>query len=156
MRALVWNCRGVGSPLTVPQIEESVKLHSLELIFLSETKNKKEIMNRVRLKLRYDRMVVVDPIGIAGGMAVMWRNDLKVCQILCTDFTIKVLLEKTGARDRWWLICLYASSEDLLREKQWRIIEDRMSGWGQKWVLAGDMNDILSNDEKWGRGELEA
>ena len=74
-------------------------------------------MNRVRLKLRYDRMVVVDPIGIAGGMAVMWRNDLKVCQILCTDFTIEVLLEKTGARDMWWLICLYASSEDLHREK---------------------------------------
>ncbi|XP_071939813.1 uncharacterized protein [Coffea arabica] len=47
MRALVWNCRGVGSPLTVPQLKESVKLHSPELIFLSETKNRKDVMNKL-------------------------------------------------------------------------------------------------------------
>ena len=62
MRALVWNCRSVGSLLTVLQLEESVKLHSLELIFLSETKNRKDVMNKVRLKLRYDRLFVIDPV----------------------------------------------------------------------------------------------
>ncbi|XP_027182377.1 uncharacterized protein LOC113780798 [Coffea eugenioides] len=150
MRALVWNCRGVGSPLTVPQLKESVKLHSPELIFLSETKNRKDVMNKVRLQLRYDRLFVVDPVGRAGGLAVLWRNELQICKVLYTDFTIELLMERTGARARWWLICVYASSEDQIREKQWKVIEGRKSLWGQNWVLAGDMNDILSNDEKWG------
>ena len=78
----------------------------------------------------------------------MWRNELQVCKVLYTDFNIEMLLERNGARARWWLICVYVSSEDQISEKQWKIIEDRKSLWGQNWVLTGDMNDILSNDEK--------
>ena len=34
---------------------------------LSETKNKKCFMNKVMMKLRYDKLFVVDPIGKSGG-----------------------------------------------------------------------------------------
>lgn len=74
-------------------------------------------MNKVRLKLRYDRLFMIDLVGKASGLAVMWRNELQVCKVLYTDFNIEMLLERNGARARWWLICVYVSSEDQIREK---------------------------------------
>ena len=67
MKALVWNCRSVESPLTVPQLKEIINLHFPEVVFLSETKNRKCFMNKVMMKLRYDKLFVVDPIGKSGG-----------------------------------------------------------------------------------------
>ena len=54
------------------------------------------------------------------------------------------------------LIGIYANTNDQIREQQWKTIENRTAVWGMNWMGAGDMNDILSNDEKWGgnlRGE---
>ncbi|XP_071918974.1 uncharacterized protein [Coffea arabica] len=151
MRAVVWNCRGSGSPLTVSQLEEVVRLHSPELVFLAETKNKKFVMNKIRMRLRYDSLFVVDPIGRAGGLAVIWRKDLEVKRVLFTDFTIEWNVEGKGTEEDWWFVGIYASSSYQLREQQWKTIEHRTNIWGRNWILAGNMNDLLSSGEKWGR-----
>ena len=90
MKALVWNCRGAGSPLTVLQLKEIVNLHSPEVICLAETKNRKCFMNTVRMKLRYDKLFVVDPVGRSGGLAVMWKKELAVSRVLSTVFLIEM------------------------------------------------------------------
>ena len=85
----MWNCQGVGSPLTVPQLEEVVKLHSLQLIFLSETKNKKSYLNTVKMKLKFDKLFVIDPIEKSEGLAIMWRMELGVKKVLFIDLQLK-------------------------------------------------------------------
>ncbi|XP_071914055.1 uncharacterized protein [Coffea arabica] len=70
----------------------------------------------------------VDPVGRSGGLAVMWKKDVQV---------------------KKWLICIYASTDDATREQQWQIIRERKVLWGNRWLIAGDMNDIVSNGEKW-------
>ncbi|XP_071923061.1 uncharacterized protein [Coffea arabica] len=104
MRAVVWNFRDAGSPLTVSQLEEVVRLHSPELVFLAETKNKKYVMNKIRMRLRYDNLFVVDPIGRAGGLAVVWRKDLVVKRVLSTEFTIELNVERKGTEKDWWFV----------------------------------------------------
>ncbi|XP_027166019.1 uncharacterized protein LOC113765985 [Coffea eugenioides] len=37
-----------------------------------------------------------------------------------------------------------------IRKHQWKVLTVRQQLWGDKWLLAGDFNDILSNEEKWG------
>ena len=34
------------------------------------------------MKLRFDKLFVMDPRGKAGGLAVMWRNDIKVDKLI--------------------------------------------------------------------------
>ena len=150
MRALVWNCRGVGSPLTVPQLKELVQVHSPSLIFLSETKKKKTFINSVKQWVRFDELFVVDPMGLAGGLAVIWKRDIQVKSILFTSFTIELLIGDQGGSKDWWCVCAYTSSDDKIREQQWRVLERRTQIWGDCWALMGDLNDIKSNGEKWG------
>lgn len=49
-----------------------------------------------------------------------------------------------------WFIGIYASCEDQVRKNQWKVVKDRSRLWGEKWIIMGDFNDIVSNEEKWG------
>ena len=153
MRALVWNCRGVGSPLTVPLLTEAVLLHFPSLVFLSETKNKKSVLNSVKQKIKFDNLFVVDPVGMARGLAVMWKEEVLVKKVLFTSFTIELLIVDRDTNLEWWCVCIYASPDDSVRKAQWEVITRRSQLWGESWAIMGDMNDIVSNGEKWGGRE---
>ena len=116
MRALVWNCRGVGSSLTIPLLKEAVLLHFPSLVFLSETKNKKSVLNSVKQKIKFDNLFVVDPVGMAGGLAVMWKDEVTVKRVLFTSFTIELLIGDRDTNLDWWCVCIYASPDDSVRK----------------------------------------
>ncbi|XP_071921713.1 uncharacterized protein [Coffea arabica] len=75
MRVLVWNCQGVGSPLTVPHLKEVNNLSSPSLIFLSETKNRKQVIDRIARGLRCDSNVAVEAMNKAVGTRHMIVGD---------------------------------------------------------------------------------
>ncbi|XP_027150198.1 uncharacterized protein LOC113750422 [Coffea eugenioides] len=150
MRALVWNCQGVGSPLTVPHLREVNNLLSPNLIFLSKTKNKRLVVDRIARGLRFDNSVVVEAMHKSGGMAVMWKEDTKILEVNQTAFTIEVRIEDYEHHCDWWFVGIYASCDAQIRKEQWRVLRDRSRLWGDRFLIAGDFNDIVSNDEKWG------
>lgn len=61
----------MGGPSTIAQLKESIRLYLPYIIFISETKQKKEFVNTVckRLKWKY-RWEVVEPVGRSGRMLV--------------------------------------------------------------------------------------
>ncbi|XP_071900968.1 uncharacterized protein [Coffea arabica] len=150
MRALVWNCQGVGSPLTVPHLREVNNPLSPNLIFLSETKNRRLVVDRIARGLRFDNSVVVEAMHKSGGMAVMWKEDPKTLEVNQTAFTIEVRIEDYEYHCDWWFVGIYASCDAQIRKEQWRVLRDRSRLWGDRFLIAGDFNDIVSNDEKWG------
>ena len=42
-----------------------------------------------------------------------------------TDFSIELQIEDSGDESKWWLICVYVSSVEAVKEKQWNIITER-------------------------------
>ena len=92
MRVLVWNCQGVGSPLTIPQLKEANNLLSPNILFLSETKNKAKFMESVRQKLGFEESKVVEAMNRAGGMTLMWRKEVTMIQVLESAFTLEAHL----------------------------------------------------------------
>ncbi|XP_071921715.1 uncharacterized protein [Coffea arabica] len=152
MRVVAWNCRGAGSPLTVPQLKEVIRLHSPMVVFLSETKNRKRVIDVVMKQIQFDRNVVVEPEGRAGGLAMFWKQEVKVREVYTSECSIEIKIYDEEVRDEWWCIGLYASTDDGIRRGQWEFLEERMKVWGDKWMMIEDFNDIISNGEKWGGG----
>lgn len=103
MRILFWNYRGLGGPSTISQLKESMRLHLLDIIFLSETKKKKCFVTTVckRLKCK-DRWAVVDPVGRQGGMLLFWSENVKVCQLIKSEFCLEVEIEGPDFVGTWW------------------------------------------------------
>ncbi|XP_071920784.1 uncharacterized protein [Coffea arabica] len=150
MKVGVWNCRGAGSSLTVPQLKEVIHLHSPGVLFLSETKNQKKFMKNVKKRLNFDDSAVVDSVGKAGGLALFWKHWIKMIEVEVSSFYITARMMDMEARCEWAFIGVYASTDDKQRRSQWRELEGKMNQWGERWIIAGDFNDILTNWEKWG------
>ena len=74
MSLLSWNCRGLGNPRTVRELRHLVKEKKPRFLFLMETKIREYRMQRVRHKVGFDGMFVVDPIGTSGGLAFLWKD----------------------------------------------------------------------------------
>ncbi|XP_027090153.2 uncharacterized protein [Coffea arabica] len=85
-----------------------------------------------------------------GGLAVLWKQELRVKKVLFTSFTIELLIEDEETRVNWWCICVYASTDVGIRREQWEVVTRKSVLWGEYWAVIGDFNDITSNDEKWG------
>lgn len=76
MRALSWNCRGMGQALTVRTASNLVQQHGVNSLFLIETKCCVESLERFARRLGFQYWADVDVVGKAGGLgSVGW-----VCQ----------------------------------------------------------------------------
>ncbi|XP_071905855.1 uncharacterized protein [Coffea arabica] len=150
MKVVVWNCRGVGGPLTIPQLKEVTNFHSPKVVFLCETKNQEGFMGKVQRKIKYDNSYFVNSIGRAGGLALFWNNEVTLDKIVSTDWCISARVEDKDSKGYWGLVCVYASTDSNIRKAQWKSLEDRMRDWGEDWIIVGDFNDLRSSEEKWG------
>ncbi|XP_071905690.1 uncharacterized protein [Coffea arabica] len=150
MKVLVWNCQGAGSPLTVPQLREANNFLSLNIIFMSETKNRFSYMKKVQKILRFKKSVIVEAMDRKEGMALFWNNDIEVRKVVTTALIIEALVIDPDTQIEWWFIGVYMRCDAYIRKQQWKVLTVRKQLWGDKWLLAGDFNDILSNEEKWG------
>ncbi|XP_071926170.1 uncharacterized protein [Coffea arabica] len=142
MKALVWNCQGAGSPLTIPQLREACNLLSPNLVFLCETKNRKIFMEKLQKQLRFEESVMVESMNKAGGMAVMWSNEVQVMDVVTTAFTVEVHIMESEANVDWWFIGIYASTDDQIRRNQWEVIERRKGKpwtWSNQWTQEGEI-----------------
>ncbi|XP_071923234.1 uncharacterized protein [Coffea arabica] len=153
MKAVVWNCRGAGGLLTIPQLKEVLNFHSPNVVFLYETKNQEKFMRKVQRRIRFDNGHFVNAIGRVEGLAFFWNNEVLIEQVCSTDWYISACIVDKETTRHWWLVCVYASTDGNTRKEQWKYIEERKKDWGEAWVIVGDFNDLRTNEEKWGGQE---
>ncbi|XP_027067539.1 uncharacterized protein [Coffea arabica] len=153
MKVAVWNCQGAGGPLTISQLKEVLHLHFPNIMFLCETKNQERYMKQVQKRVNFENRFVVNPKGRAGGLALFWKEDVVLLGVQGSDWYIAAIVVEKETNDDWWLVGIYASTEDRVRKHQWKTIEEKKREWGEKWAVMGDFNDISSNGEKWGGRE---
>ncbi|XP_071933729.1 uncharacterized protein [Coffea arabica] len=96
------------------------------VVFLSETKNRKRVIDVVMKQIQFDGNVVVEPDGRAGGLAMFWKQEVKVRGVYTSECSIEIKIYDEEVRDEWWCIGLYASTDDGIRRGQWEFLEERM------------------------------
>ena len=70
MIAISWNCQNAGSALTVKALKMLKRKYDSDVVFLMETKNRRDRLEGLREKLKFGEGVYVDPEGLSGGLAL--------------------------------------------------------------------------------------
>ena len=78
MNLLSWNCRGLSNLQTVNALSEVVRKEEPKIIFLVETKLNRDWMDMVKDKCNFKNGLYVDNIGSKGGLAMLWKEEVKL------------------------------------------------------------------------------
>lgn len=88
MTFISWNCRGLGAALTVKELKGLCLKFKSQVCFLTETRMKEKKLERIRRRsFGFGNAFYVNPIGLAGGIALWWNEDVNI-QILYSSKNI--------------------------------------------------------------------
>ncbi|XP_074346276.1 uncharacterized protein LOC141685051 [Apium graveolens] len=149
MSLLAWNCRGLANSRTVRYLGDIVTQIRPSFIFLSEILVKKNVFEKVCMKLGFAGFHNVDSYGTGGGLVLMWKND---CNIVIKDnclhyIDFKISIDQIG---RWRYTGYYGCPERERRQESWNMLRDLAGRSTLSWCLIGDLNDMMLADEKLG------
>ena len=75
MRILSWNARGLGSTRAFNSLLSHKQDWKPDLIFLMETHCQHEKLERWKIKLGFNSKLVINSVGLSGGLCLFWTND---------------------------------------------------------------------------------
>ena len=78
MNILSWNVRGLGNPRAFQALRKILQWHGAQLVFLCETKVSTMLMNVIANKLSFENCRAVNCNGRGGGIAMLWKSDIRV------------------------------------------------------------------------------
>ena len=93
---------GIWPTLTIKALKKLRRRYDPKLFFLMETRNGQEVLEKLRRIVRYDNYVYIDPKGLNGGLALWWRNEVKVKVLkvtnICIDSFVTMKEKKTVSK----------------------------------------------------------
>lgn len=78
MKILSWNCCGMAAATTVNELKDLYKRNMPAIVFLLETRVRSHKVNNFKRKLGYKHAFTVDPIGLLGGLCLLWTNQIEI------------------------------------------------------------------------------
>ncbi|CAM8962958.1 unnamed protein product [Rhodiola kirilowii] len=155
MRALSWNCRGLGHPRSVRELAEAARLHRLDRIGLQETKIEVGRLEGIQRKLGFKYGFHVPTTGLSGGLALWWREEVNVQILSFSKYHIDARID--GERiERVTLF--YGEPVTGRRGLTWSLLKRLNELYEYPWLIMGDFNEVCFSWEVRGgrvRGEWQ-
>ncbi|KAI9114763.1 hypothetical protein K1719_014461 [Acacia pycnantha] len=98
----------------------------------------------------FDGFEFVPSVGRSGGLVVVWKKDLMDVVLLQRDRQFLHLSCSIPGKGDFHLTTVYAIPRAALKQLLWQELANLALSMSGPWVVAGDMNDILSPDERVG------
>ena len=115
MSCLSWNYQGLGNPQTEDELIALVSNKDPKIVFLMETKLEKILMERIGRKMQSNNIFVVPHVNMAGGLALLWREEINLDIQTYSDQHIDAFINH-GVDDVWQLTSFYGDPEIANRE----------------------------------------
>lgn len=147
---LLWNCLGLGTPLTVRALRDLIRAEDPKIVFLMETRMTSKQMKRLKFKLGFDCGIFVDRVGLGGGLALLWMSSVDVTLRSFSKNHIDVMIEAVGSTPAWRLTGFYGEPVTSKRYLTWRLLSQLGRQIDCPWCCIGDFNEILGYHEKEG------
>jgi ribonuclease HI len=117
---------------------------------LSETKTQSDTAIVILNNLGYFLLSHVSPIGSKGGLLLAWRLGVHLEYFSSTVNTINAWCYSDPSHKPWLLTCIYGPPEKFNNSNFWVSILNERKNYLGPWICIGDLNVILSQDEKYG------
>jgi hypothetical protein len=150
MKIISWNCRGLGNPQIVRDLCQMVKEKRPSVLFLMETKCRQHKMEGIRVKLGFEGLFVVDPVGRSGGLALLWSESVGLEIQNFTRRHINAVINLPGRDAPWKLTCFYGHPDSSKRHESWALLKHLHSFIPEAWLCIGDFNEVVEQAEKVG------
>ncbi|KAK8594012.1 hypothetical protein V6N12_046083 [Hibiscus sabdariffa] len=118
MSTMAWNVRGLGNKEMIRAIRNATLRFKPSLIFLSETKKKKRYWEKINMKLKMRESFYVDPIGIAGGLALWWTEDVNLSILKVGKYFTDAKISIEG-EEQWFVTFIYGPPYGDGKEEFW-------------------------------------
>jgi hypothetical protein len=115
------------------------------MVFLSETKQKKQYMERLEWSMGFSHGVCVEGKGKGGGLALCWRDGIEVAVRPWCQYYIDAKI--TCNNISWRFTGIYGEPRTELRGKTWEVLRYLRCQDDLPWLCAGDFNEILTQEE---------
>lgn len=150
MKLLSWNCRGAGSPDTIRYVIRLSCDHKPNILFLMETRVPSVQARRILRRSHFTQLAAVEVRGFAGGLWCFW--DDQAIRIRVLSFTAQLLNIALITNDSIsnLISLVYASPSASIREQLYKYVENMAYYVNIPWILVGDFNMVLSQEDKRG------
>ncbi|KAK9020889.1 hypothetical protein V6N11_010901 [Hibiscus sabdariffa] len=149
MVVMAWNVRGLGNRVTVRALKNSMVKFKPNIVFLSETKQKKRYLEKIKMKMKMDHSFYVEPSGLAGGLSLWWTNDTQVTILKHGKHFIDAMISVNGETE-WFGTFIYGPPYREEKQAFWESMTNLRSCPGDRWLVIGDTNVVASQEEKIG------
>lgn len=97
----------------------------------------------MRKRLKFQNQLVVDPNGIGGGLALLWKDEVRVEIFSTTNSYFDLRYEDPTQGKAFKLTCIYAPTTYQERIRVWDQIRQMKPANNLPWVCIGDFNETL-------------
>ena len=151
MNTLSWNYQGLRNPHTVNALKKIVQAEDPSLVFLMETKLPLKAMKRmsnIKNSLGLTQGLVVPSEGKSGGLALLWKPEVKVDTQTFSRWYINAIIDSGDSIGKWRLTRFYGHPDTQGRPKSWAFLHQLAKTNNLPWICVGDFNEVFSVIEK--------
>jgi exonuclease III len=150
MIILSWNCRGLGNLRTIHELRPMVREKKPNLMFLMETKLRKNKIELIRTKIGFNNMFVVECVGKSGGLALFWEDGNNVEVQNFSHRHINAIVHNRVVDVDWKFTGFYGHPDSTKHHEAWQLLKILARMSPDPWVCIGDFNKVLTSSEKLG------
>ncbi|KAI9126130.1 hypothetical protein K1719_002551 [Acacia pycnantha] len=111
---------------------------------------KNEKLKKIRRQCGFDQEVTVEPKGLAGGLAVWWKNSIDIDVLYKSKNIIHVVVETNSLSAPKLISFIYGPPKEGERRLTWDTLRKMALNVEVAWLVVGDFNDVLTQAEKEG------
>ena len=151
MNFIIWNSRGALKPNFQGHIRNLVQEHNPAILVVMETKLGGDKAKEITDKMPFDGAIHTNTIGFSGGLWLLWNSDFVEVELLAkTEQEIHIEVQVRNSRLTWLFSTIYTSLRSEERSIFWDNLAKVVELHNLPWVMAGDFNEPLINEDKFG------